>query len=205
MTQDSIWYISTMYRLPSILLLSFGYFLHAYSQSTTHQHQPAFIGLSAQFYPAGIIATIDFDKYCSEKSSLFFRGGVNLIERKDFSEVNDHEDGFGVGTSIGYRKHFPLKKGHILAAFNTDIWNEWINWENDLGMPDESTGKTYTLVLQPWLETGYFTNVNKSSLQYGLTIGFGREINVITNGREVAQGWIASILLHCQYKLNTQS
>jgi len=158
-------------------------------------------GASVQFYPAGIIATLDIDKFYSPKSSLLLRAGCNLIERHDFSDVNDHESGFGLGASIGYRKHFLLKKGEIIVALNTDVWNEWIDWENDIGF-DEISGQTYTLVLQPWLQTGYFTKVNKSSLQYGITAGFGREINVITDGREVAQGWIGSILLHFQYKVS---
>ena len=190
-----------MNRLTIILLLSIIYIPQAYSQTQepATEHKTTAFGISAQFYPAGIIATINVDKFISEKSSLLFRAGVNLIERQDFSEVNDHEAGFGLGASFGYRKHFPLKKGHILAAFNTDVWNEWIDWENDISPIDETSGSTYTLVLQPWLETGYFTGVNKSSLQYGLTAGFGREINVITDGREVAQGWILSLLLHFQY------
>jgi hypothetical protein len=190
-----------VYRLTILLLLTIVsiFNVHSQTQEATAEHNPTAFGISAQVYPAGIIATINVDKFISEKTSLMFRAGVNLIERQDFSEVNDHEDGFGIGASVGYRKHFPLKKGQILAAFNTDVWNEWIDWENDMSPIDETSGTTYTLVLQPWLETGYFTGVNKSSLQYGLTAGFGREINVITDGREVAQGWILSLLLHFQY------
>jgi len=190
-----------VYHLTTILLLTIVSIcsVHSQTQEATAKNNPTAFGLSAQVYPAGIIATINMDKFMSEKSSMMFRVGVNLIERQDFSEVNDHEDGFGIGASIGYRKHFPLKKGQILAAFNTDVWNEWIDWENNISPIDETSGTTYTLVLQPWLETGYFTGVNKSSLQYGLTAGFGCEINVITDGREVAQGWILSLLLHFQY------
>ena len=182
-----------MLRLIACMLFSIFFIALCYGQKSTSY------GISAQFYPAGIIATLDMDKFYSEKSSMLLRAGCNLIERHDFSDVNDHEAGFGLGASVGYRKHFLLKKGEIIAAFNTDLWNEWINWENSLGLPEETTGQTYTLVLQPWLQTGYFTKVNKSSLQYGITAGFGREINVITDGREVAQGWIGSILLHFQY------
>jgi len=136
---------------------------------------------------------------------MLIRAGVNLIERKDYSQYNDHEDGYGLGASIGYRRHFFLHHGQIIAAFNMDLWNEWINWENNIGEPDQSTGKTYTLVLQPWLETGYLTGINKSSLQYGITAGFGREINVITDGNDVAQGWILSLLLHFQYTFTDHS
>ncbi len=194
-----------MRYLITLLLLSFTALSYSQAQPTPGKNSPTAFGLSAQFYPAGIIATLDMDKSLNTKSSMFYRAGVNLIERKDFSTYNDHESGFGIGASAGYRKHFFLKKGQIITSFNTDVWNEWIHWENNIGQPNETTGKTYTLVLQPWLETGYFTNGNRSSLQYGLTAGFGREINVITDGNKVAQGWILSLLLHFQYTFTTHS
>ena len=56
-----------------------------------------------------------------------------------------------------------------------------------------TSGTTYTLVVQPWLEAGYFFNLKNSSSQIGITSGFGREINAISDGKDVAQGWIASV------------
>lgn len=194
-----------MYRLITVFLLFIFTFHLSYSQSSPAKTNAKSFGVSAQFYPAGIIGTITMDKFITETSSLFFRTGVNLIERKDYSPVNDYENGNGLGVSAGYRKHFFLHKGQILAAFNLDVWNEWIHWANNFGQPDESSGITYTLVLQPWLETGYFTKINKASIQYGITAGFGREINVITDGNDVAQGWILSLLLHFQYTFTTHS
>jgi hypothetical protein len=66
--------------------------------------------------PGGVIATVDVDKFYSPTSSMLLRAGCNLIERHDYSDVNDHEAGFGLGASLGYRKHFLLKNGEIIAA-----------------------------------------------------------------------------------------
>ncbi|MEL6918359.1 MAG: hypothetical protein AAFO99_11590, partial [Bacteroidota bacterium] len=98
-------------------------------------------------------------------------------------------------------KHFPLKKGKIVAGFNTDLWNLWIDWRDDINTAAPREGTTYTLVLQPWLEAGYFFNIKNTSSQLGITAGFGREINVITNGDDVAQDFIASISIQYLFSL----
>ncbi len=149
------------------------------------------IGISVQLYPAGVIPTLNLERYISENSSLVFRLGENFTDRQDFSDENDHEEGSGLGGSLGYRRHFLLAKGKIVAGLHLDAWNLWIDWEDANARP--TSGTTYTLVLQPWLETGYFFPIKNSSSQIGITAGFGREINTITSGEEVAQDWIASL------------
>lgn len=158
------------------------------------------LGVSVQLYPAGVIPTINLERYISESSSLLFRLGGNFTDRQDFSDENDHEEGSGFGGSFGYRRHFPLAKGKIVASLNLDAWNLWIDWEDANANP--ISGTTYTLVLQPWLETGYFFPIKNSSSQIGITAGFGREINTITSGEEVAQDWIASLSLQYLFSLN---
>ncbi len=159
------------------------------------------LGLSVQLYPAGIIPTINLERYITENESLLFRLGGNIIDRQDFSDENDQEEGGGFGGSFGYRKHFPLNKGKIVAGVHFDVWNLWIDWEDNNGTPNESSGTTYTLTLQPWLEAGYFFNIKNSSSQLGITAGFGREINAITDGADVAQDWIGSISLQYYFKI----
>lgn len=160
------------------------------------------LGLSVQLYPAGIIPTINLEQYTSENTSLLFRLGGNFVDRQDFSDENDEEEGSGFGGSIGYRKHFPLKTGKIVAGINFDAWNLWIDWRDDINQPQESSGTTYILVLQPWLEAGYYLPLKSASSQLGITLGFGREINAITNGKDVEQDWIGSLSLHYQFTLN---
>jgi len=156
------------------------------------------LGVSIQAYPAGFIPTVNLETYFSEKSSLLFRLGWNIVDRQDFSEFNDTETGGGFGGSIGYRRHFPLNKGKIVAGFHTDIWNLEIDWSDTIdGVA--TTGTTDTLVIQPWLEGGYFFPINATEL--GITLGFGREINAVTTGDEVEQGFIASLTLQYYFSL----
>lgn len=186
----------------------FLFLLHSQAKAQTDdsdaQKSNKELGLSFQLYPAGIIVTINSNLFQSSTTSLLLRAGGNFTDRKDYSQYNDNEQGSGFGASIGYRKHFYLKRGEIIAGLNTDLWNMWIHWKNDIGEPYQSEGTTYTLVLQPWLETGYFTGTHKSPFQFGITAGFGREINIITDGKDVGQGWMLSLLLHCQYSIKSK-
>lgn len=159
------------------------------------------LGFSVQAYPAGIIPTVTLERYLQENTSLFFRLGGNFTDRQDFSDENDNEEGEGFGASAGYRKHFPMKKGKIVAGLNLDVWNLWIDWSDNIDSPPETFGSTYTLVLQPWLEVGYFLPIKNSASQLGVTLGFGREINIITDGEDVAQDWIGSLSVHYQFSV----
>lgn len=176
-----------------------GHRLFAQKKDTIHSFKT--VGLSLQIYPAGLISCVTFENYVSQKGSLLFRLGINYADRKDYSPYNDNEKGKGFGGSMGYRKHVPLKLGKIVFGLHCDIWNMWINWKNDIGEPNYTKGQTYTLVLQPWIEGGYFIRLKSIPLQFGITTGFGREINVVTNGKDVGQGWMNSLLLHFNYML----
>lgn len=158
------------------------------------------LGASIQLYPAGIIPTINLEKYQNDKYSWLIRLGVNLADRQDFSPVNDNETGWGFGGSLGYRRHMPYKNGEFVLGLNMDVWNMWIDWKDDIGLATETAGQSYTFVLQPWLEGGYFFNTGSSS-KLGATLGFGREINVITQGEEVAQGFIGSVSVQYYFSL----
>lgn len=157
-----------------------------------------FVGISAQVYPAGFIATGNLEHFMSDRESLVVRLGFNFTDRKDFSEVNDTEEGGGFGGSFGYRYHFPAGKGAFIAGLNVDVWYLDIDWTDSARETIDSPltifeGSSNVLVLQPWLEGGYFLPLKNSNSRLGLTLGFGREINVVTDGDEVAQGFIGSI------------
>lgn len=187
-----------------LLICSFLISSLALSQDSTNSitKGTTYLGVSVQGYPAGIIPTLNLERYFSEKSSLVYRLGANITDRQDFSSENDLEEGAGFGGGIGYRRHFYLNKGKIIVGFNTDVFNLWIDWQDDIGTPDERSGTTSVLVLQPWLEAGYFFNFKNSSSTLGITAGFGREFNVITNGDDVEQDFIASILVQYQFKIS---
>ena len=154
------------------------------------KHNSAF-GVSAQVYPSGIIPTINFEYHLTENTSLQYRLGVNIIDRQDYSNENDEEKGLGFGGSFGYRYHVLFPKGEFIVGANLDLWSTWIDWKNNSNLI-QTSGNTHTLVLQPWLEVGYFFKLKNTS-KIGFTGGFGREINIITNGKDVAQGWIGSL------------
>lgn len=158
-------------------------------------------GISAQLYPAGIISTINVDLFLNPESSILFRFGRNDADRKNFSPYNDNEKGTGTGISIGYRFHRALKKGEFIAGLHCDNWNMWIDWKNDIDKPTLTRGTTYTLVIQPWIEAGYYYSLKQSSFGMMVNLGFGREINVITEGKPVGQGWMASATLGISYTI----
>ena len=162
-----------------------------------------YLGFSAQFYPAGIIPTINYEHFVSEKASFLYRLGANITDRKDFSSENNNEEGAGFGGSFGYRRHFLFNKGRFILGFNTDAWNLWIDWKDNIGLPNETSGTSYIFVLQPWLEAGYFFNLKNTPSKIGITAGFGREINIITNGDDVAQDWIGSISIQYTFALKS--
>ena len=171
------------------------------SAQNTTLNEGTYLGLSVQAYPAGIIPTVNLETYLNEKSSLLFRLGGNFTDRQDFSDVNLTEEGEGFGGSVGFRKHFPLKTGKIVAGIITDLWSLEIDWTDNGPADTIISGTTDILVLQPYLEGGYFLPIKNSSSQIGLTLGFGREINIRTQGDEVAQDFIASIALQFMFGL----
>ncbi len=159
------------------------------------------LGISAQFYPAGFIPTLNLEHHFNPSSSLLFRVGANIIDRQDFSDENETEEGSGFGGSVGFRKRYPWGKGDFVAGFNTDIWSLDIDWTDVDQASASILGSTYILVLQPWLEAGYFLPLKNLKSKIGLTLGFGREINIITSGEEVAQGFIGSLSLQYYFGL----
>ena len=160
----------------------------------------SYLGASFQVYPAGFIPTANYENFLSEKASLVFRLGANITDRQDFSDVNDTEEGEGFGGSIGYRKHYHFNKGKIIVGLNTDIWSLQIDWTDANNPVGSQSGTTDIVVLQPWLEGGYFFKLNNGASQLGISAGIGREFNIATSGDEVAQGFIGSLILQYQFR-----
>ncbi|MCL6268251.1 hypothetical protein [Flagellimonas myxillae] len=159
------------------------------------QAQDTSFGVSFQGYPAGFIPTLNLEHFLTDNTYLVFRVGANFTDRKDFSDVNVSEEGEGFGGSLGLQKHFSSGPGEFVAGFNVDVWSMNIDW-TDIGPADAPIrGSSYVVIVQPWLEGGYFLPIKNGGSKIGLTAGFGREINAITRGDEVEQGFIASLSL----------
>ena len=93
----------------SIVLFSMFLVLYGNSQTTTipENTKKMDMGISVQAYPAGIIPTLNLERYIDEQASIVYRLGANIIDRQDFSDENDEETGGGFGGSLGYRMHYP--------------------------------------------------------------------------------------------------
>ncbi len=184
-------------RAVLILILSFCVISGLFAQKnenagSTHKKQA---GVEVQWYPAGWIVGPVFNYFINPKHVLNFRAGVNMANRHDWSGLNDDEQGTGFGGSIGYRFLFTPKRNSFFLGARIDLWNMKINWENDPGTVQETSGSTRLLVLQPSVEMGYWINFKNSKWDMLLSGGIGQEINIKTNGKEVGQGgmWLLGI------------
>ncbi len=178
----------------SILTLSA--FSQVKNDSTYHKVE---IGVELQLYPAGYIAAITSNVFLKENLALRFRLGGNFADRTSFSEYNDEEIATGFGGSVGVQKYFPYRKGNFIAGFSVDAWNMWTDWKDDINTLNPQQGTTYNLVIQPWLNGGYLYQLSKQ-WNTGLTIGVGREFNVITNGENVGEGWMGILTFSTNYR-----
>ncbi len=149
-------------------------------------------GLHLQAYPAGLIPTIAVEIPTGKRAYIFMRAGMNFADRKDFSPYNENEVGQGVGGTLGYRLEFQTGKGRVKTGINFDVWNMRIQWKNDIGKTYESIGHTFTMVAQPWVDAGYYLPFAQQKFEAFLGLGFGREINAITLGKEVAADFMGS-------------
>lgn len=151
-------------------------------------------GTEFQLYPVGYITTITSNIFIRENLAIRFRVGGNFADREDFSGRNDDEKAEGFGGGIGLVKYFPYRKGNFIAGVHLDGWNMWTDWKDGVNTINPTQGITYNFVVQPWINGGYLYDVSKK-FNVGLTAGFGREINVITSGKKVGEGWMGSLSL----------
>lgn len=157
------------------------------------------IGIEVEKYPVGIIPAITYNYFFKETWAMRFRIGGNFADRKDVSGLNDDEIANGFGGSVGVNKYVQCWNGNFIFGANLDVWNTWTKWKDYSEVVQE--GKTYTLVIQPWINAGYLYNFS-SNFNAGLNLGFGKEINAITRGEAVGQGLMGSISILGNYKLN---
>jgi hypothetical protein len=158
-------------------------------------------GLEVQGYPAGIIPTVTSNIFLVDQLALRIRAGGNFANRRNWSPYNDNETAKGFGGSVGLVTYYPYRIGHFTAGVTFDFWNMWTNWKDNLNTSAPTQGETYTLVFQPWADIGYLFNKRNSRINYGLTFGFGKEINVVTRGERVGEGWMNSLTLTFNYTL----
>lgn len=183
------------------LILAFVFFMHPLLAQVPNKKIS--IGLGIQAYPAGFIPYVQSDFHFPKNMFISARLGYNITDRQDFSPVNDHEKGGGPGCSIGLNKSFGFKKSQFFVGLLTDVWLLQIDWKDKNNTPDQIQGTTEITVLQPWLNAGYRKSLGTSPFNLTLGVGFGREINIVTKGDAVAQGWMGSILVGFYYHISS--
>lgn len=159
------------------------------------------IGLGVQVYPAGLITTAHLLWQWNKLHAVLIRAGWNFADRKDFSPVNDKEQGNGPGGTIGYKRFFPRTKGAFFAGLHAEVWQLRIKWEDDLETPWPRAGITDITVFQPWMDIGYQRPISGTDSSWFGSLGFGREVNVRTKGDPVAQGWMGSLSIGILFAL----
>lgn len=146
------------------------------------------LGPEYNYYPAGHIIGIQLEKPIAQTVHSFnARLAANITKRKDFSGLNDNEEGWGFGGSLGYR-FYPLKEcSGIYLGLRADLWSMSIQWMDS--SEAISSGETKILVVQPTFELGYLFHLGEH-WELGTAFVNGIEINTISKGADVGEGWI---------------
>jgi hypothetical protein len=156
-------------------------------------------GFEQNVYPAGIISGLVVESRLGDHGAINFRIAANIARRKGFSGLNDDERGWGPGASIGYRYYLKQGQSGFFAGLRSDIWFMRIDWiDKSEKVPN---GVTNITVIQPTLELGYMFAL-KGGWNLSAALTNGLEINVVTKGQEVGQGFITQGALRITRTLN---
>lgn len=147
------------------------------------------IGLEYEYYPAGQIFGLVGEYFINNEHALHAKLGANVARRKDFSGLNDDERGWGPGFTLGYRYYFDGTMKNFYVGLRADMWSMDIDWKDSTNSP--TSGTTEILVFQPTAEFGYSLNFGVNKMwNFKAAIVNGLEINVVSNGKDVGQGFI---------------
>jgi hypothetical protein len=169
------------------------------AQENEHIKRKIEFGTELQLYPVGYISMLTSNVFLNEKWALRFRIGGNFADRQDFSDFNDDETAEGFGGSFGIVRYFHYGKGDFIAGVSIDTWNMWTDWKDGVNTSNSTSGLTYNLVLQPWINGGYLFDLS-NKWNAGASLGFGREINIITRGEKVGEDWMGILTFSVNYK-----
>ena len=181
-----------------LILMSFQAFSQSEENTTKRKIE---FGTELQLYPVGYMPMITSNIFIKEDLALRFRLGGNFANREDFSGFNDDEVAEGFGGSFGLVKYLQYWKGNFTFGASLDTWNMWTKWKDGINTSKPTTGTTYNLVIQPWVNAGYLYNLS-NKWNMGISFGFGREINIITSGENVGEGWIGIATFSLNYVLH---
>lgn len=148
-------------------------------------------GIEFQAYPTGLLPGLRFELPASEHGLLELRLGYNFVRHGD-QGVHDDEKGDGLGFTLGYRYFFNEAHLGFGLGVRSDLWFNKIDWTDEVNSVLEIGGTSNVTVLQPTVQAFYTLPVGRS-WSFTPTLGFGREINIKTEGEEVGEGFIGLI------------
>jgi hypothetical protein len=168
------------YRLPYVLAFWTGVPLVLDAQPARSS-----MGVTAQVYPAGVIAAVRFAYPVSEQDVLAGHLGYNATDRRDWGK-HDDEAGDGPGFGLGWRHYRSLAQKGVHWGTRVDLWFLEIDWKQNTG----ESGSTAVRVLQPTAQLGYTWQPGSGKLLVELTLALGMEINIQTDGEAIGEGAI---------------
>ncbi len=141
------------------------------------------LGWDLEAYPAGVVGAVRLEQDLSADSAISYRVGWDQSDRRDWGK-HDHESGGGPGLGLGYT-HW-MEPGHQgwFWGGQIDLWQLDIDWRDD---SPARRGSTDVFMVQPTALLGY-SLAARSSWRLDWTVSLGAEINVDTDGEDVAQG-----------------
>ena len=146
------------------------------------------LGFEFQAYPTGLIPGLRLELPLAERYAASIRLGYNHIRHGNAGR-HDDERGRGWGGTIGLKRYFAEGKKGWFATVRTDLWFNSIDWKDNIGLPEEVSGNTDIVVLQPTLEAGFCLRKTESWF-LAPALAFGAEWNVKTSGSPTGEGLI---------------
>ena len=155
-----------------------------HSAETPHRD----ISFELQVYPTGVIPGVRFELALDDRQAVHLRLGIQEIDHRD-EGVQDDEQGEGAGFTLGYKRYLRPGLTGLAFSFRTDVWFNSLDWRNNIGTPEETSGRTNVTVLQPTVELSWHRSLgSKYFVTPSAAAGF--EINVDTDGEDVGEGFI---------------
>ena len=153
------------------------------------------LGVEFQAYPTGILPGAKVALAIGESSSMHLRVGLNIFDHRDLG-VQEEEIGDGFGFTLGYQYYFGENYSQWFLGIRSDIWWNTVDWMND-----GQSGVTDITVIQPTLVGGYAFSFADDKLIFEPALGFGFEVNVVTEGEPTGEGAIGLIGFSLNYRI----
>ncbi len=152
-----------------------------------------------QAYPTGLISGIRVEGAKGQNAG-HLRLGFNWMRHGDAGKHED-ERGIGLGLTLGYKRYLLHDLKGLFAGIRSDVWFNEMRWKDNIGLPNELSGKTELVVLQPTLEAGWLFELSPKWV-FAPSLAFGYEVNLATEGSPTGEGPILLAGVQVGYRWN---